>query len=136
MDQLCPSDSSSRRKRLCVVLINDGKDHSIVEEEQKRSHLRAFIQNSEEFVRVQFAYVLKDVQSDFVNALASSKGIKGQNPDLNLAIVWRKDAKKLQYEWFDQVWSSSQVCIFFKSLTPPWQSYQIRFFSPKSSMTP
>ena len=112
MDQLCPPDSSSRRKKLCVVLINAGKDHTIVEEEQKRSHLRAFIQQGHsEFERVQFAYVLKDVQSDFVNALAS-KGLKGQNPDLNLAIVWRKDAKKLQYEWFDQVWSSSQVCIY------------------------
>ena len=104
MDQLCPSDSSKVRKRLCVLLINSGKDHSIPEEEQKRSHLRTFILNND-FERVKFAYVFKDVQADFVQALTS----KGQNnQDLNLAIVWRKDAKKLHYEWFKQVWSSSQ----------------------------
>ena len=109
MDQLCPPDTSSHRKRLCVVLINSGKDHSIEEEEQKRSHLRNFIQKSHsEFEQVQFAYVLKDMQSEFVKAL-SSQGLEGQNNLLNLAIVWRKEDKKLSYEWFDQVWSSSQV---------------------------
>ena len=111
MDKLCPPDTSSHRKRLCVVLINTGKDHSIEEEEQKRSHLRNFIQkssHSSEFEQVQFAYVLKDMQSEFVKAL-SSQGLEGQNDLLNLAIVWRKEDKKLSYEWFDQVWSSSQV---------------------------
>ena len=104
MDQLCPPDTSKVRKRLCVVLINAGKDHSIVEEEQKRSHLRAFVQ-SNEFERVRFTYVFKDIQSNFVQALTS----EGQsNEDLNLAIVWRKESKKLHYEWFKQVWSSSQ----------------------------
>ena len=65
MDKLCPPDTSSHVKRLCVVLINTGKDHSIEEEEQKRSHLRNFIQkssHSSEFEQVQFAYVLKDMQ--------------------------------------------------------------------------
>ena len=104
MDQLCPPDSSKVRKRLCVVLINAGKDHSNVEEQLKRSHLRAFIQTNE-FERVRFAYVFKDVQADFVQALMS----EGQSTeDLNLAIVWRKEAKKLHYEWFKQAWNSSQ----------------------------
>ena len=117
MDQLCPPDTSSHRKRLCVVLINSGKDHSIEEEEQKRSHLRNFIQKSHsEFEQVQFAYVLKDMQSEFVKAL-SSQGLEGQNNLLNLAIVWRKEDKKLSYEWFEQVWSSSQVLFknYFKN---------------------
>ena len=44
MDQICP-ESSKSRKKLCVVLVNRGKDvHTDPLEELKRSHLRSFIQ--------------------------------------------------------------------------------------------
>ena len=45
MDQICPPESSKSRKKLCVVLVNRGKDvHADPLEELKRSHLRSFIQ--------------------------------------------------------------------------------------------
>ena len=45
MDQICPPESSKSRKKLCVVLVNRGKDvHTDPLEELKRSHLRSFIQ--------------------------------------------------------------------------------------------
>ena len=53
--------------------------------------------------RIRFAYILKDVQSEFVSALTQPEQEK---QDLNVAIFWRQEAKKLKYEWFGQVWSS------------------------------
>ena len=45
MDQICPPESSKSRKKLCVVLVNRGKDlHTDPLEELKRTHLRSFIQ--------------------------------------------------------------------------------------------
>merc|ERR1712012_584743 len=71
MDQLCPPESSKVRKKLCVVLVNPGKDvHADPMEEMKRSHLRNFIQaNDFNPERIRFAYILKDVQSEFISAL-------------------------------------------------------------------
>ena len=56
MDQICPPESSKSRKKLCVVLVNRGKDvHTDPLEELKRSHLRSFIQ-------VKFIYFEKATQ--------------------------------------------------------------------------
>ena len=52
--------------------------------------------------RVRFAYVLKDIQSEFVGALTQPEQEK---QDLNVAIFWRQEEKKLKYEWFGQVWT-------------------------------
>lgn len=108
MDQLCPPASSKIRKKLCVVLVNAGKDLLITEEEQKRSALRTFIgQNDFSPDRVRFAYILKDIQSQFVNAITEG-GRQSGGQDLNLAFIWRKEAKILKYEWFGQVWTASE----------------------------
>jgi len=105
MDQLCPPESSKVRKKLCVVLVSPGKDvHADPMEEMKRSHLRNFIQaNDFNPERIRFAYILKDVQSEFISALTQPEQEK---QDLNVAIFWRQEAKKLKYEWFSQVWTS------------------------------
>ena len=104
MDQLCPPESSKVSKKLCVLLISTGKTVSNEpEEEAKRSHLRHFITSHPDLNldRIKFAYILKDIQSDFVNALAPKN-------DLNMAILWRREGKKLKYEWFDKNWPSTQ----------------------------
>ena len=31
-----------------------------------------------------------------------------EKQDLNVAIFWRQEAKKLKYEWFGQVWTSDE----------------------------
>ena len=50
MDQICPPESSKSRKKLCVVLVNRGKDvNADPLEELKRSHLRSFIQVRSKF---------------------------------------------------------------------------------------
>jgi len=107
MDQICPPESSKSRKKLCVVLVNRGKDvHTDPLEELKRSHLRSFIQaNDFNPERIRFAYILKDIQSEFVGALTQPEQEK---QDLNVAIFWRQEAKKLKYEWFGQVWTSDE----------------------------
>ncbi len=107
MDQLCPSESSKTKKKLCVILLNNGKNvHEFPEEEAKRTHLRSFVLHHTEFSpdRVRFVYLLKDIQTDFANALVTPQ----DKQDLNLAIVWRKETNKLKYEWFQSTWSSEQ----------------------------
>lgn len=106
-DQLCPSESARTRKRLCVVLITPGNDVSSPEEELKRQSLRAFVSDykfSEE--RVRFTYVLKDRQADFVHALVDGSSSSVDNKDeVNMAIVWRRNAQSLKYEWLPRHWT-------------------------------
>ena len=103
MDQICPPESSKLRKKLCVVLVNNGKDPQDQEEEKKRAEMRHFILSGDfNPDRIRFAYVLKDIQSEFVSALTQPEERK---EDLNIAIFWRKEAKKLKYEWFKRTWT-------------------------------
>ena len=130
MDQLCPLESSKTRKKLCVVLINNGKDTTDPEEEQKRAHLRTFIQSNEfSQERIKFAYILKDLQTDFVNALVQEK------QDLNIAIFWRKEAKKLKYEWFKQSWTSSESELTNNKTQQELKSTLQRLLSPNEILS-
>ena len=103
LDQLCPtSESSNTRKKLCVVLINTKQDDDSLEE-AKRSHLRHFINKHSGFdERVKFAYIFKEVQTHFVQALSNNED------NYNLAILWRKESKKLKYEWFRRPWTENE----------------------------
>ena len=130
MDQLCPLESSKTRKKLCVVLINNGKDNTDPEEEMKRAHLRTFIQSNEfSQDRIKFAYILKDLQTDFVNALVQEK------QDLNIAIFWRKEAKKLKYEWFKQSWTSSESELANNKTQQELKSTLQRLLSPNEILS-
>ena len=106
MDQLCP-ESSKTKKRLCVVLVNEGKEVLIPEEEQKREALRNFVQDhSNDFSpdRVRFAYILRGIQAEFVSTLIEKANKVDTNDDLNMAILWRRNSKNFKYEWFSKKW--------------------------------
>ncbi len=73
----------------------------------RRTALRRFIGNHKfSSERVRFAYVFKDKQAAFVQALVD--GTESEEVDraseANLAIVWRRDSNSVKYEWLSQTW--------------------------------
>ena len=103
-DTLCPPEASKPRRRLCVVLVN--QDSTNAEDDGKRQALRDFVMDykfSRE--RVRFAYILKEKQTDFVNALIA--GSEEENKKRNVAIVWRTEESNIRYEWLKVEWPST-----------------------------
>ncbi len=91
------------------MLVNEGKEVLVPEEELKRQALRDFVHdNSNDFSpdRIRFTYILRDIQTEFISSLNGKKTESAA--DLNLAILWRRDSKNLKYEWFSQVWTTSE----------------------------
>ena len=100
-DILCPPGASKPRQRLCVVLVNQDSSN---EEEGRRQAMREFIIDHKfSKDRVRFVYVLKEKQSEFVNAL-----VAGSNDEKrNVAIVWRTEESNIRYEWLNTEWPSA-----------------------------
>ena len=102
-DTLCPPGPSKSRRRLCVVLVN--QDSTNQEDDGRRQAMREFVMDHKfSKDRVRFVYVLKEKQSEFVNALVS-----GSNDDEkgNVVIVWRMEESNVRYEWLKAEWPSS-----------------------------
>ena len=83
-------------------------DFVLTDEEMKRTALRSFIGDhkfSQE--RVRFAYVFRDKQKAFVNALIDGtidSDVDTTSEAANLVIVWRRDESNLKYEWLSRPW--------------------------------
>lgn len=106
-DSLCPSESAKSRKRLCVTLITkDDPTH-----EGYRQSMRDFaLEYRAGTDRVKFTYILLEKQNAFVQNLIASSSPSSANlglqsdPSLRVVILWRKDVKKMKYEWLKERW--------------------------------
>lgn len=102
LDGVCPSEWNRPRKKLCVILIADSTSSAY---NAARDALRKIALESQ-FTkeRVRFAYLLREKQTDFVNALEAKSRQKdeessgdGENDDL--VVIWRRDPTHIKFEW-------------------------------------
>lgn len=92
MDGVCPAEWNRPRKKLCIILIADTPPDA---EDEARDLLRKIALESDfSKERVRFAYLVREKQSDFVNAI--SDGVEAQK---NLVVIWRRDPTHIKYEW-------------------------------------
>lgn len=67
LDSLCPPESSKTRRLLCVILVTDDRE----EDDEVREQLRKFTRETKfNRDRVTFAYIYRDKQTEFMNALS------------------------------------------------------------------
>ncbi|XP_068153166.1 dnaJ homolog subfamily C member 16 [Drosophila tropicalis] len=93
LEGVCPAEWNRPRKRLCVVLITENS----VEHDSARGTLRQIaLQSGYSLERVRFAYMFKEKQPEFINAI--SKGSFDDNL-LRIVIIWRRDNTHIKYEW-------------------------------------
>ncbi|XP_041673653.1 dnaJ homolog subfamily C member 16 [Drosophila eugracilis] len=90
---LCPIEWNRPRKRLCVILITENnKKHEFA-----RVALRDIALNSGyNSKRVQFAYMFKETQPNFVQSISKGSFEKSL---LQIVIIWRRNNKHIKYEW-------------------------------------
>ncbi|KAH8292525.1 hypothetical protein KR054_011439 [Drosophila jambulina] len=118
LESVCPREWNRPRKRLCVVLITENnKKHDFA-----RVALRRIALNSGySLERVRFAYMFKESQPDFINAI--SRGSFEKNP-LQIVIIWRRDDKHIKYEW---VCGAKQYANFVNESLINATNYEISF---------
>lgn len=93
LEGICPAEWNRPRKRLCVVLITENSD----EHNFARGALRNIaLQSGYSLDKVRFAYIFKEKQMEFINAIS-----KGSNDDklLRIVVLWRRDTSHVKYEW-------------------------------------
>jgi DnaJ family protein C protein 16 len=96
MDGICPMEWSRAKKRLCVILITENsRNHDYA-----RQVLRRIAVESTYNERVKFAYIYKDKQKDFINALITHEN-ENKDSDLKMVIIWRRDSRHVKYEWIE-----------------------------------
>uniref|UniRef100_A0A1A9W3K0 DnaJ homolog subfamily C member 16 n=1 Tax=Glossina brevipalpis TaxID=37001 RepID=A0A1A9W3K0_9MUSC len=97
LEGLCPAEWNRPRKRLCIILVTENlKEHNFA-----REAVRSIARRSEyKTERVRFAYIFKEKQTDFVNALS-----RGSSDDklLRIVILWRRDTSRVKYEWINDI---------------------------------
>lgn len=97
LESLCPPEWNRPRKRLCVILVTENTEsHDRARDALRRIALDAAYSPE----RVRFAYIYKDKQTDFVNAL-SHQG-RPEDTLLRLVIIWRRDTRHIKYEWIHE----------------------------------
>lgn len=97
LESLCPPEWNRPRKRLCVILVTENTEsHDRARDALRRIALEAGYSPD----KVRFAYIYKDKQTDFVNALSR----QGRPDDtlLRLVIIWRRDTRHIKYEWIHE----------------------------------
>ena len=94
LDGICPAEWNRPKKRLCVILITENSENHNYARQVLR---RISIESTYNPERVKFAYIYKDKQKDFINAL--SLNIGSENTLLKIVVIWRRDTKHVKYEW-------------------------------------
>ncbi|XP_039969011.1 dnaJ homolog subfamily C member 16 [Bactrocera tryoni] len=90
---VCPAEWSQPRKRLCVVLITENNDsHNFA----RTAFRNIALQAEYSIERVRFAYIFKEKQQEFINAI--SKGAEADQL-CPIVIIWRYDQTHIKYEW-------------------------------------
>lgn len=97
-DMLCPPETSSSKRRLCVALIAQDEDTLA------RQLLRDFTQEHKVAGgQVQYVYVLMEQQSKFVTSLTSADSSVG-DPLGRVVVMWRRLNRRLRLKWLKNSW--------------------------------
>lgn len=100
-DDLCPQEPKIKKRKLCVALVTKKVD----EHDAARNTFRDFAQTARtENGRIRFVYIYSDVQENFMNALTKGNETRSQT-EVEVAIIWRQDTRRLNYEFLEQGWS-------------------------------
>ncbi|XP_052856599.1 dnaJ homolog subfamily C member 16 [Drosophila gunungcola] len=103
LESVCPTEWNRPRKRLCVILITDKNKKN----DFARVAFRDIALNSRySTTRVRFAYMFKESQTDFVQAI--SKGSMEKSL-LKIVIIWRRDANLIKYEWVCGAYQNTNI---------------------------
>ena len=95
---VCPAEWNRPRKKLCVILITENSENH----NHARQALRKIaLESTYSPERVRFAYIFKEKQLEFINAISVNSGSNDTN--LRLVIIWRRDAKHIKYEWLKEI---------------------------------
>lgn len=95
LEGVCPADFNRPRKKLCVILITENSNsHNFA-----RQAMRKIAIDSTYKDRVRFAYIYREKQSDFINALSVNSG--SNDTLLQIVVIWRRDTKHIKYEWIN-----------------------------------
>lgn len=94
LDGICPAEWNRPKKRLCVILITENSGNHDYARQVLR---RIAIESTYNPERVKFAYIYKDKQQDFINALSVNSG--SDETLLKIVVIWRRDTKHVKYEW-------------------------------------
>ncbi|ESO05876.1 hypothetical protein HELRODRAFT_159956 [Helobdella robusta] len=88
-------------KNLCVILLTNKRL-------ELHDHLSTFKQYSDNYLhrdRVRFAYLLEETQRTFVQLLTWGRSYYNETANsLKVVIMWRKDAKTLNYDLLEDGW--------------------------------
>ncbi|XP_013386220.1 dnaJ homolog subfamily C member 16, partial [Lingula anatina] len=100
-NELCPVEPRRAHRKLCVVLLT----RNIEQHEDHRTSFRNFArETSTSKDRVQHCYIYEDRQTSFIHSLTKG-GAHGDNDTvLKVAIIWRKDPRSIDYNWFEPGW--------------------------------
>ncbi|XP_055676696.1 dnaJ homolog subfamily C member 16 [Lutzomyia longipalpis] len=96
LEGVCPTEWNRPRKRLCVILVTENTNSH---DNARQSLRRIALESSYNPERVRFAYIYKEKQSEFINALVRKDD---QETLLRVVIIWRRDTKHIKYEWVDE----------------------------------
>nr|CAG4643131.1 EOG090X049L [Ilyocryptus agilis] len=103
LNSLCPPEISSPRRRLCAILVTEDGE----EDDEAREQLRQFkMQFKYSRDRITFAYIFRDKQSQFIDALAIGRLPEQNEQKGHLVIVWRQDVNRVSYSWLSRPFES------------------------------
>lgn len=98
LEGVCPAEWNRPRKKLCVILITENTEtHETARETVRKMALEADYSKD----KVRFAYLFKERQIEFVNALTrDEEGL--QEALLRLVVIWRRDPTHVKFEWVQE----------------------------------
>lgn len=96
LDGICPMEWNRSKKRLCVILITENS----ASHDYARHVVRRIAIESSYSERVKFAYIYREKQKEFINALSSVNN--GEDNALKIVVIWRRDAKHVKFEWIPE----------------------------------
>ncbi|XP_046332432.2 dnaJ homolog subfamily C member 16-like [Haliotis rufescens] len=101
LDTLCPAEPKLKRRKFCVVLVTKQS----VDHDPHRVSFRNFAQ-SKKFSddKVKFVYIYEDTQHKFISTLTKGN-VTRKESTVEVAIMWRMDSQKLNYEFLESGWS-------------------------------
>ncbi|XP_063531462.1 uncharacterized protein LOC134742341 [Cydia strobilella] len=98
LEHVCPVEWRPARRRLCCVLLCSAGAAA----RRAREELRLLARTAPE--RLHYAYVYMHKQPDFVQALANGSGSDTSQMEHRVAILWRREATRIEYEWLNETW--------------------------------
>ncbi|CAG0884028.1 unnamed protein product [Cyprideis torosa] len=108
-NDLCPSEPSRFRKRLCVLLLSTDQDTEQIRRQTFRTYSQNFKQDDKpKERRVQFLYLFTERQEEFVHGLLNGPGSPG-SPVGHVVILWRRQPHLVKYEWMSKPWDPRKL---------------------------